>query len=201
MSVVDAVSVSRAERRKRQTHQAILDAVTLLLFEVGYPSMTVRTITERADIGYGTFYEHFQDKDAAVWEVIEGYITAFMDNIHRRVAHYQHPEREYNAWLLSFENIATMKTQCVDLFGKHGSHALTQRYNAYMIALHTRELQSGTFRSNLELPEAFTVQYIVGAFMGVVMWWLENDTGYTADQMARHFFECAYRTVPPTLSE
>ena len=54
---------SRVERRKEKTRKALL-AVTLKLFrEKGIYWTTIEDITERADIGKGTFYQYFQTKE------------------------------------------------------------------------------------------------------------------------------------------
>lgn len=87
MSVTDAVSQNRAERRKQQTRAAIKQAAFDLLREMGYQKLSVRAITERADVGYGTFYIHFSDKDDVVWEVVKEWSDAMMQQVWQRVAH------------------------------------------------------------------------------------------------------------------
>lgn len=71
MSVVDRGSENRAERRKRQTRDQIKRAALDVMAERGYAGPTVQLITERADVGYGTFYLHFGDKDEIVAELLE----------------------------------------------------------------------------------------------------------------------------------
>ena len=54
------VALNRTTRRRIATHERILDAVRELVVEVG-PSYTVAELADRADLGVGTIYNHFDD--------------------------------------------------------------------------------------------------------------------------------------------
>lgn len=54
----------RGERRKQHTKRRLLDAAAETYSVVGVEGATISAITERADVGLGTFYLHFEDKDA-----------------------------------------------------------------------------------------------------------------------------------------
>lgn len=67
-------TLSRRERKKLETRQALLQAAQALLQEQGYRATTVEEITERADVSKGTFFNYFPSKDAlleelSVWRV------------------------------------------------------------------------------------------------------------------------------------
>jgi AcrR family transcriptional regulator len=53
--------MTRTERRKRRTRAALLDSARELLAEHG-PGISVTSITERADVAAGSFYNYFADK-------------------------------------------------------------------------------------------------------------------------------------------
>ena len=59
-----AVPIRRGERRKQLTRRRLLDAAAETYAESGVDGATISAITERADVGLGTFYLHFEDKDA-----------------------------------------------------------------------------------------------------------------------------------------
>jgi AcrR family transcriptional regulator len=62
---------SRRERRRLEIRQRIV-GTALSLFETdGYEATTVTTIAERADIAYGTFFNHFPTKLDVLREVAE----------------------------------------------------------------------------------------------------------------------------------
>ena len=66
---------TRFDRRKARTRRALLDAARRLMVERGTTDVSIQEITERADVGFGTFYNHFTTKteifEVAVAEVLE----------------------------------------------------------------------------------------------------------------------------------
>ena len=58
-----APRVSRLDRRKARTRQALIDAAVRLIAEGRGNRASIQEITERADIGFGSFYNHFDSKE------------------------------------------------------------------------------------------------------------------------------------------
>jgi AcrR family transcriptional regulator len=54
---------SRLDRRKARTRQALVDAAVQLIAEGRGDRASIQEITEAADIGFGSFYNHFDSKD------------------------------------------------------------------------------------------------------------------------------------------
>jgi AcrR family transcriptional regulator len=71
----EASAVSRLDRRKARTRQALIDAAVRLLATGRGERASIQEITEAADIGFGSFYNHFASKEelfeAASFEVLE----------------------------------------------------------------------------------------------------------------------------------
>ena len=54
---------SRLDRRKARTRQALVDAAVQLIAEGRGGRASIQEITEAADIGFGSFHNHFDSKD------------------------------------------------------------------------------------------------------------------------------------------
>src|SRR5512139_2807225 len=54
----------RGARRKRETREKLLTAAFQLIAERGVDGVAVNEITEAADVGFGSFYNHFESKEA-----------------------------------------------------------------------------------------------------------------------------------------
>lgn len=54
----------RGARRKRETRARLLEAALALVATRGVEHVTINEITEAADVGFGSFYNHFESKDA-----------------------------------------------------------------------------------------------------------------------------------------
>ena len=59
----EAARPSRLDRRKARTRQALIDAAVRLIAEGRADRASIQEITESADIGFGSFYNHFDSKD------------------------------------------------------------------------------------------------------------------------------------------
>ncbi|MFB9316996.1 TetR/AcrR family transcriptional regulator [Cryptosporangium minutisporangium] len=66
---------NRVARRKARTRQALITAARDVLASGGSTDLSVQELTEAADVGLGSFYNHFTSKaelfEAAVLEVLE----------------------------------------------------------------------------------------------------------------------------------
>lgn len=54
---------SRLDRRKARTRQKLIDAAVQLIAEGRGERASIQEITETADIGFGSFYNHFESKE------------------------------------------------------------------------------------------------------------------------------------------
>ena len=58
-----AVQTNRLDRRKARTRQALVEAAVRLIAEGRGERASIQEITEAADIGFGSFYNHFESKE------------------------------------------------------------------------------------------------------------------------------------------
>ncbi|MFM9697398.1 TetR/AcrR family transcriptional regulator [Streptomyces europaeiscabiei] len=76
---------NRFERRRAETRQALVRAARRILAETGDTGASIQTIAERADVGFGSFYNHFSSKaelfDAAVADALEEFGQAFDERL------------------------------------------------------------------------------------------------------------------------
>lgn len=61
---------TRTERRRRETHETLLDSTLQLVVERGVNGFSVTDVVNLADVAGGTFYNHFADRDEAIRELV-----------------------------------------------------------------------------------------------------------------------------------
>ena len=74
----------RLGRKRERTRNALLAAARELVFQRGHDRIAIQDITERADVGLGTFYNYFDSKPAifeAVLEEIQADFRAALDRL------------------------------------------------------------------------------------------------------------------------
>lgn len=73
--------LGRRERRKIETHGKLLTAARSLIAGSGVDAMRINEITEQADVGFGSFYNYFESKEAIVAAVVEAVSSELGDTI------------------------------------------------------------------------------------------------------------------------
>jgi AcrR family transcriptional regulator len=195
--VTNTNQVTRFERKKQRTRELLKQAISELLFEQGYQGLTIQAITDRADLGYGTFYLHFEDKDEAVWEVCMDFSEAYQRDLNARLADIPYPRKEYLGFIATFEYTDNVRDLFREMFGSRGSAALIKYYQNYMAELYERNLREQRYASGLDLPHEYLAQFMSGAMLRLTTWWVETANSYTAEDMARMLFNAVYRQPPP----
>src|SRR6185312_63783 len=75
VSALQDEPVNRLERRKQRTRAALIQAAQALIAE-GRLNVPVLEITQAADVGMGSFYNHFDSKEA----LFEAAVADVLDN-------------------------------------------------------------------------------------------------------------------------
>ena len=71
------VKPPRGARRKRDTRDRLLAAALHLMAYRGVAGVSINEITEKADVGFGSFYNHFESKEAIYATLIDEVISHF----------------------------------------------------------------------------------------------------------------------------
>tara|TARA_R110002095_G_scaffold181561_2_gene158861 strand:+ start:351 stop:1040 length:690 start_codon:yes stop_codon:yes gene_type:complete len=82
---------SRGARRKLATRNRLLDAGFALMADKGVDGLTIKEITDAADVGFGSFYNHFESKEALHAAIIERQFASHADALDRLVEDVEDP--------------------------------------------------------------------------------------------------------------
>ncbi len=119
-------AANRTQRRSRQTRQRLKAAALGVFAEKGVEAATVEDITQKADLGKGTLYRHFSDKDdilvclvdAAVNHLLQRLINGVdgLDTLedvleHYLTAHYEFYNESTEEFILLFQGRVLLKLQ------------------------------------------------------------------------------------------
>jgi AcrR family transcriptional regulator len=66
-----AATTGRRERKRAENRARLIEAAVAVMLRDGYDRATIAEIAREADLGFGTFYSHFESKDAAFQAAIE----------------------------------------------------------------------------------------------------------------------------------
>jgi AcrR family transcriptional regulator len=190
--------LTRFERRKRATRQRLIQAGADLLIERGCDAVSVQAITDRADVGRGTFYLHFKDKDDILWAILREQIDALHTQIEQEVQTDQPVEqRVYHIWLKTFQHIHDHRELISRVLGERGHMLIANRFMDYFSALMIDDLTHHVHKIPIYLPAPFVANYLLGAQMRLIVWWIEQDIDYTPQQMTDMFYQMTTSSQAP----
>ena len=87
----ESAAPNRLDRRKARTRQALIDAAVQLIAEGRGERASIQEITEAADVGFGSFYNHFPSKDQLFETASEEVLERWAQMIDRACAGISDP--------------------------------------------------------------------------------------------------------------
>ena len=178
------------DRRVQKTRKLLQDALIGLIEEKGYESITVQEILDRANVGRSTFYAHFQYKDQLLYSCFEP-IHELFEQLNKRVL-----EARKNSGSIGNTDITLNLFQFAEqnhrffkaLLGKRSNGVFNKHFYDYLFAHMKEHLRLPMPREKHDSPQSeIMAHYIVSAFMGILVWWVENDMPCTAEEIVRLF--------------
>ena len=166
------------DRRVARTRALLHQAHLSLIVEKGYDATTVEEICERANVGRSTFYAHFSGK--------EDMHRRGLETLRRELS--GRPATEAGGRGLEFS---------LPMFEHAGAHldlyrALTGSRGGVIAMESIRQVLCDIVRAELPphaaaAPSEFVVQYVVGAYLAVLTWWLDTGAQASPQEMDAMF--------------
>ena len=86
-----AARLGRRDRRKLEARRRLLVAAREAIAESGIKSLRISDVTERADLGFGTFYSYFESKEALIEDVVAETLGGLASKIGRAATTFDDP--------------------------------------------------------------------------------------------------------------
>ena len=186
------------DRRTARTRSTLHEALRSLILKKDYEAITITEICGAANVARSTFYSHFAGKDDLK--------RSGLENIRGMLADRQAKQGEAGSAKLAF-SLAIFE-HARDYMGHY--RALAGGYGGVVALGKIREIVSdrvrgefaGASRGAVEMPadatpREFAVQYIVGAYMAVLIWWLDGGAKLPAERVDAMFRRLAEKGVAP----
>jgi AcrR family transcriptional regulator len=195
---MDTSPLSRHDRRRQQTRKLLIQTTLQLVLEKGYDAVSIQNITDQADLGRGTFYIHFKDKEEVIWAMVHDLFQEMEQSAHQQLDRTI-PQVEYFGLLNIFQHAEQNRDLYRMIFGGQGPAVLKDRVQDLMARSFLYDIQNSPHppEVNFNLPEEFEAQILTGMISRLLFWWLNSPNDYTAGQMASMAYKALYRKLPP----
>ena len=185
----------KQDRRSQRTRQLLSSALMGLLSEKRYEAITVQDILDRAGIGRSTFYTHYFDKDDLHASMMEQMIERMNQQLFER-----HAGDGIVPSLELFQHIQHDFHQLLTVMGGPAGERLWEMARAALTRSVERALNAAREDAG---PPAIALDvvsnYLAGAFLNLLKWWLKAGMPYSPEEMDRIFRQLALPGVWATL--
>ncbi|MDE2819547.1 MAG: TetR/AcrR family transcriptional regulator [Chloroflexota bacterium] len=166
--------MKKLDRRVLRTRQSLSDAMISLALEFGYEAITIKMLTERAGIGYATFFRHFKRKDDLLLHVLQSGLVEMLDLLKPEMTSYEEA-------LITFGHIRK-NPGIFSLFANlpRDHKAIAVVMEAISNSIKTRYVS----RDESFIPQEVAINHLATSVIELVRWWIENDMKYSIEQMA-----------------
>ncbi len=180
--------MEKLDRRIRRTQQLLGDALVSLILEKGYDAVTIKDITDRADVAYVTFYRHYKDKDQLLMQRLQESLGELTEHIEAAARQAQKEFSTENEGLLIFKHVQQHSTLYGTLLSSQGGHQGSSR-----VRKRTQDLIVLSFLKNCSplhdkdyvIPAEVAAHHIAASLLSLIEWWLEHDMPYSLERMAQ----------------
>lgn len=171
------------DRRVRKTKKAMSAALAALLQKKPLKSITVREISELADINRGTFYLHYSD----VFDMVEKLQNDIFEKFNKIISEYE-PKKNidtlFPVLVKTFELLAENAELAKCLIGKNGDAAFVDKLKNVLKEKCFSEVNK-ILKTDDEAKFSYFFQFIVSGCIGIFSTWLNNGMPESPSEMAR----------------
>ena len=182
------MSQQKDDRQSRRSRRLIVEALLALMLEKRYDRITVQEIIDRADVGRTTFYAQFRNKE----DVLESEIERVFGLLHaQRLVTAEQPADQLLPSLGLFRHVQEQQPLYPALFRGLTIDQHEQAVHRYLRDQAEQQLALIAGSRILAVPPEIIADYLAGALLALVHWWLSQGMRYTPEQMEAIFQQLA----------
>lgn len=178
---------NKIDRRVRKTKQQLKSALSKLMIEKGVKDITVKELSEKADINRGTFYLHYKD----VFDMLEQIENEMLNEFTELMNH--HTPKELNGKPLPllediFSFLADNADLCKVLLGKNGDMAFVNKLKKVIKDKCMNDWYQIFNTQKVDIKDdifEYFYTFILSGFIGIFENWLSNSMKGSPKYMAK----------------
>jgi AcrR family transcriptional regulator len=185
------MAAKQPDRRVKRTRQLLTDALINLMVEQGYDQVTVQQILDRAGIGRSTFYVHFRDKEELLRSSVENLRAGLFNHWKSTLASEATPKGGLGFALPFFRHLDSSRRLYRAIMRGESGMIIDHQIRRILADVVRQDLGQGTSSRLTGVRLEATVQFVVGALMSVIAWWMEQKINLSAEEVNRIFVQLA----------
>ena len=173
----------KVDPRVKRTRRLLRDALVSLILEKDFASISIKEITERAEVAYITFFRHFESLDQLLMEILEDGLGELQDHIETLAKQSETSALETEGRLI-FEYIG-QKADLFRILFKSQSVTRVRKKVVQNIAAIFQKSCLPLSRSGNQTATAILSNHIATSLLALIEWWLDNNMKPAPAQMGK----------------
>ena len=180
--------MAKTDRRTGRTRELLQKALIELMGEREYDAISIRDIVDRANVGRTTFYLHYNSKDELFMSCHEAIISEF----HFGPLHHLSREELLSLEMppeaaSAYRHLEEGRARLYSIFQGRDSQLILRRMRDQSAQEIEANLRSVFSESDSSIPFDLLANYLAGAQIALMQWWLEKRRPHTAESLAQAF--------------
>lgn len=178
--------MTKTDRRVQRTRDLLQNALIELISERGYDAITIQDIVDRANVGRTTFYLHYCSKD-----------ELFM-SCHQAIVRQLHSGPQFSreglllpeappAVVSVYRQLLEVRALLVPIFQGKDSLLILRQIRERSAQKIEASLRAAFAEADSIIPLDVLANYLAGAQIALVQWWLEKRQTHTPEDLAQTF--------------
>ena len=177
----------KPDRRVKRTRELLQQALIDLVSERGYAAITIQDIVDRANVGRTTFYLHFNGKDDLFMSCHAAVVSQFhfwpRSFSREHLLSPQTPPEMIGA----FRHMAEARAQLYPIFHGQDNQLILKRIRTRSAQEIEACLRASFTAAESAVPFDVLANYLAGAQIAMVQWWLEQRPHHPPEALAQAF--------------
>ena len=173
----------KVDPRVKRTRRLLHDALVSVILEKDFSSISIKEITERAEVAYITFFRHFESLDQLLMEILDDGLGELQDHIETLAKQSETSALETEGRLI-FEYIG-QKADLFRILFKSQSVTRVRKKVVQNIAAIFQKSCLPLARSGNPTATAILSNHIATSLLALIEWWLDNNMKPAPTQMGK----------------
>ncbi|HEX6269264.1 MAG TPA: TetR/AcrR family transcriptional regulator [Anaerolineales bacterium] len=180
--------MTKIDRRIQRTRELLQNALIELISERGYDAITIQDIVDRANVGRTTFYLHYSSKDELFMSCHEAIVSEFHIGPLHPLSREELLSPEAPPGLASaYRHLEESRAPLYSVFQGKDSLLILRRIRDWSAQEIEANLRAAFDEAGSTIPFDVLANYLAGAQIALVQWWLEKRQPHTLEDLARTF--------------
>jgi AcrR family transcriptional regulator len=180
--------MTKTDRRVQRTRELLQKALIELISERRYDAITIQDLVDRANVGRTTFYLHYSSKDELFISCHEAIVSEFHFGPLYPLSREELLSPEVPPGMTSaFRHLEEARVLLYPIFLGKDSLLILRRIRDRSAQAIEASLRAAFAEADSTIPFDVLANYLAGAQIALVQWWLEKRQPHTPENLAQTF--------------